>query len=47
MGTYCHEVNNKEVAVADLLTIGSFICLLMVKKTPNLWKKSQASSTQV
>ena len=40
MGTYCQEVNYEELVVADLLSIGSFICPLLVKKTPNLWKKS-------
>ena len=47
MGTYCHEVNYEVVAIADLLSIGSFICPLLVKKTPDFWKKSQTSNTQV
>ena len=47
MGTYCHEVNYEEIEVADLLSIGSFIYPLLVKKAIDLWKKSQTSNTQV
>ena len=47
MGTYYQEINFEEVVVADPLSIGSFICPLLVKKTLDLWKKSQASNTQV
>ena len=47
MGTYYYKVNSKEIAVADLLSTGSIICPLLVKKTPNLWKKSLTSNTQV
>ena len=43
MGTYCHEVNYEEITVADLLST----CLLLVKKTHDLWKKSQTFNTQV
>ena len=32
MGTYCHEVNFKEIAVVDLPSTGSFIYPLLVKK---------------
>ena len=45
MGTYYQEVNYEEIAVANLLSIGSFICPLLVKKTPDLWKKSHISNT--
>ena len=47
MGTYCLEVNYKEIAIAKLLSTGSFVCPLLVKKSPDLWKKSQNSNTQV
>ena len=47
MGTYYQEVNSEEIVVIDLLSIGSSICSLLVKKTPNSWKKSQISNTQV
>ena len=47
MGTYCQEVNFEEVIVAYLLNPGSFTCPLLVKKTPDFWKKSQASNTHV
>ena len=40
MGSYCHEVNSEEITILDLLSTGSFICPLLVKKTPYLWKKS-------
>ena len=40
LGTYCHEVNFEEVAIADLLNPCSFISPLLVKKTPDLWNKS-------
>ena len=40
MGTYCQDVNSKEIVVADLPSTGSFICPLLVKKAPDLWKKS-------
>ena len=40
IGTYCQEVNYEETVVADLLSIGSFICPLLVKKAFELWKKS-------
>ena len=40
MGTYCQEVNSEEITVADLLSTGSFIFPLLVKKTHDLWKKS-------
>ena len=45
MGTYCLEVNSKEIAVAELLSTDSFVCPLLVKKVPDLWKKSQNSNT--
>ena len=47
MGTYYQEVNYKEIEIADFLSISSFICLLLVKKAPNLWKKPQTSNTEV
>ena len=47
MGTYCHEVSSEEVAIAYLLSTGSFICHRLVKKTHDLWKKSHVSNTQV
>ena len=47
MGTYCQEVNFEEIAVADLLSTGSFICPLLVKKALTLWKKLHSSNTQV
>ena len=47
MGTYFQKVNFEEIVVVDLLSTGSFICPLLVKKTLNLWKKSQTSNTQV
>ena len=40
MGTYYQEVNYEEIVVVDLPSTSSFICLLLVKKTPDLWKKS-------
>ena len=46
METYCQEVN-QEVAVADLSTTRTFICPLLVEKTPDLWKKAQMVGTQV
>ena len=46
MGTYCQEVNYEEIAVPDLLSTGSFICPLLMKKVIDLWKKSQTSNTQ-
>ena len=36
MGTYCLEVNSKEITIIDLLSTGSFICPLLVKKTLDL-----------
>ena len=39
MGTYCQEVNSKEIVVANLLSSGSYIFPLLVKKAPNVWKK--------
>ena len=47
MGTYCQEVNSKEIAVAYLPSTGSFIYPLLVKKALDLQKKSQTSNTQV
>ena len=46
MGTYYQGVDFEKIAVANLLST-SFICPLLVKKAPNLWKKSQTSNTQV
>ena len=46
MGTYYQEVNH-EVTVADLSTIGTFTCPLLVEKTPDAWKKVQIIDTQV
>ena len=40
MGTYCQEVNFEEIAIAYLLSTGFFICPILVKKAPDLWKKS-------
>ena len=45
MGTYCQEVNSKEIVIVDLPSTGSFICPLLVKKTTDLWKKSQTFNT--
>ena len=45
MRTYCQEVNHEEIAIVDLLSTGSFIFPLLVKKAPDLWKKSQTSNT--
>ena len=39
MGTYCQEVN-QEVAMADLFTIGTFTCPLLVENTLDMWKKT-------
>ena len=36
-----------KIVVADLLSTNSFICPQLVKKTPNLGKKSQTSNKQV
>ena len=44
METYCQEVNSEEIAVADFPS--SFICLLLVKKVFDLWKKSYTSNTK-
>ena len=33
------EVNSEEIAVAYLTSTSSFICLLLVKKASDLWKK--------
>ena len=44
MGTCCQEVNYEEIVVADLLSIDSFTCPLLVKKTHDSWKKSQTSN---
>ena len=46
MGTYCQEVN-QEVAMANLSTIGTFTCSLLVEKTLDLWKNAQIIGTQV
>ena len=47
MGTYYQEVNYEEITIAYLLSTSSFIYPLLVKKAPNIWKKSQTSNTQV
>ena len=47
MGTYCQEVNSKEIAIVDLVSTIPFICPLLVKKALGLWKKSHTSNTQV
>ena len=46
MGIYYQEMN-QEVAVADLSATGTFTCSLLVKKTPDVWKKAQIVGTQV
>ena len=46
IGTYCYEVKSEEIIVTYLLSIGSIIHPLLVKKAPNLWEKSQTSNTQ-
>ena len=38
MGTYCKDVNH-DLAVADLSSIGTFTCPLLLEKTPDVWKK--------
>ena len=47
MGTYYQEVNFEEIVVEDLLSTGSFIYPLLVKKSLDLWKKSHTSNTKV
>ena len=44
MGTYCQEVN-QEVAMANLPTIGTFTCSLLVEKALDLWMKVQIVGT--
>ena len=46
VGTYCQEINYEEIPVANLPSTGAFICPLLVKKAPDLWKKSQTSNAQ-
>ena len=46
MGTYFQKVNYEEIAIVDLPSISSFIFPLLVKKVPDLWKKSQTSIKQ-
>ena len=46
MRTYNQEVNYEKIVVADLPSTGSFICPLLVKKAPNLRKKSHTSNKQ-
>ena len=46
VGTYCQEINYEEIPVANLPSTGSFVCPLLVKKAPDLWKKSQTSNAQ-
>ena len=45
MGTYFQEEDSKEIVVVDLLSTGSFIYLILVMKSLDLWKKSQTSNT--
>ena len=33
--------------MANLFAIGTFTCPLLVKKTPDVWKKAQIVETQV
>ena len=40
-------MNSEEVAVATLLCTGSFSFPILLKKTLDFWKKSQAFNTQV
>ena len=40
-------MNSKEIVVVGLLSTGSFIYFLLVKKALHLWKKSQTSNTLV
>ena len=35
------------MAIADLSAIGTFTCLLLVEKTPDVWKNTQIIDTQV
>ena len=46
MRTYYQEVHNYKVAIADLTTQGYCVCLMLVRKTPDLWKKTHATSAQ-
>ena len=46
MGTYYQEVN-QEVAVANLSSIRTFTCPLLVEKALDLWKNAQIVGTQV
>ena len=46
MGTYYQEVN-QEVAVANLSSIRTFTCPLLVEKALDLWKSAQIVGTQV
>ena len=44
--TYYQEVHNHEVAIADLTTQGSYVYPMLLRKTPDLWKKTHATSAQ-
>ena len=46
VGTYSQEVNH-EVVMADLSTIGTFTCPILVEKAPDLWNEAQIVGTQV
>ena len=46
MGSYYKEVNFEEITVAYLLSTCSIIFPLLLKKAPDLWKKSHTSNTQ-
>ena len=45
MGSYCQEVDTQEIVVADLSSSGSCVCPLLIKKTPETWKKTSNSNT--
>ena len=44
MGTYCQEVN-REIAMKNLSTTGTFTCALLVEKARNVWNKAQIVDT--
>ena len=46
MGTYYQKVHNHEVAIAYLTTQGSCVFPILVRKTPDLWKKTHTTSAQ-
>ena len=46
MGSYYQEVETSDITVAQLYSLKTYVCPMLVRKNPYIWKKAHASNVQ-